>query len=115
MLNPTSLLSGSDAALVGDVGLGLRISSIILIASFASSCVDCGSIANNGFLSSLLILACLISFVSATVGFCPIISLKYIAGNGALIGLKNAGLLELSIPISCSVAVAVVAATLCGS
>ena len=59
MLNPTSLLSGSVAALVGDAGLGLRISSIILIASFASSCVDCGSIANNGFLSSLLILVVL--------------------------------------------------------
>ena len=87
-----------------------------LIVSFASPCVDCGSIANNGFLSSLLILACLISFVSAIVGFSPMISLKYIAGNGALIGLKNAGLLELSIPISCSVAVVVVAAAaLCGS
>ena len=74
MLDPTSSLSASAAALVGDVGLGLRISSNNLIVSFASSCVDCGSIASNGFfLSSALILACLISFVSATVGFCPII------------------------------------------
>ncbi len=69
MLDPTASLSGSAAALVGDVGLGLRILSNSLIVSFASSCVDCCSIANNGFLSSLLILACLISFVSAIVGF----------------------------------------------
>ena len=72
------VVSGSDAGGGGFVGvLGLRISSNNLIVSSASACVDCGSIASNGFLSNLFILACLISFVSATVGFTPIISLKW--------------------------------------
>ena len=73
-------VSGSSSAAAacggagGFVGVGgFKIFSNNLIVSFASSCVDCGSIASNGFLglSSLLILACLISVVSDAVGLSP--------------------------------------------